>query len=65
MVRLILIIVGAIGLVLSLLYTITARPRGRVARERVVEHDPCASQSEGGAVRVPGSSREASTLRRA
>jgi hypothetical protein len=39
-VGLILIIVGAIGLVLSLLYMITARPRGRVARERVLERDP-------------------------
>ena len=39
-VGLILIIVGVIGLVLSLLYTISARPRGRVARERVVERDP-------------------------
>jgi hypothetical protein len=38
---LILMIVGAIGLVLSLLYLITARPRGaRVVRERVVERDP-------------------------
>jgi Domain of unknown function (DUF6458) len=39
-VGLILIIVGAIGLVLSLLYMISARPRGRGARERVVERDP-------------------------
>jgi hypothetical protein len=39
-VGLILIIVGAIGIVLSLLYMITARPRGRVARERVLERDP-------------------------
>jgi len=39
-VGLILIIVGAIGLVLSLLYMISSRPRGRVARERVVERDP-------------------------
>lgn len=39
-VGLILIIVGAIGLVLSVLYMITSRPRGRVTRERVVERDP-------------------------
>ena len=39
-VGLILIIVGAAGLVLSLLYMLTARPRGRVVRERVVERDP-------------------------
>jgi hypothetical protein len=39
-VGLILIIVGAIGLALSLLYMITARPRGRVSRERVLERDP-------------------------
>jgi beta-lactamase regulating signal transducer with metallopeptidase domain len=39
-VGLILIIVGAIGIVLSLLYMITARPRGRVSRERVLERDP-------------------------
>ncbi len=37
---LILMIVGAIGLVLSLLYIVSARPRGRVTRERVVERDP-------------------------
>jgi hypothetical protein len=40
---LILMIVGAIGLVLSLLYMVTSRPRdGRVVRERVVERDPYA-----------------------
>ena len=37
---LILMIVGAVGLVLSLLYIVTGRPRGRVVRERVVERDP-------------------------
>ncbi|HTB69979.1 MAG TPA: DUF6458 family protein [Solirubrobacteraceae bacterium] len=37
---LILMIVGAVGLALSLLYIVTARPRGRVVRERVVERDP-------------------------
>jgi hypothetical protein len=40
---LILMIVGALGLVLSLLYMVTSRPRGgRVVRERVVERDPYA-----------------------
>ncbi len=41
-VGLILMIVGALGLVLSLLYMVTSRPRGegRVVRERVVERDP-------------------------
>jgi hypothetical protein len=38
-VGLILMIVGAFGLVLSLLYMTTARSRG-VVRERVVERDP-------------------------
>lgn len=37
---LILMIVGALGLVLSVLYMVTSRPRGRVVRERVVERDP-------------------------
>ncbi len=37
---LILMIVGAVGLVLSLLYMATLRPRGRVVRERAVERDP-------------------------
>ncbi|HEX4483984.1 MAG TPA: DUF6458 family protein [Solirubrobacteraceae bacterium] len=37
---LILMIVGALGLVLSLLYMVTSRPRGSVVRERVVERDP-------------------------
>lgn len=40
---LILMIVGALGVVLSLLYMVTSRPRGgRVVRERVVERDPYA-----------------------
>jgi ABC-type antimicrobial peptide transport system permease subunit len=40
-VGLILMIVGAIGLVLSLLYMVTARPReAGVARERVIEREP-------------------------
>jgi len=37
---LILMIVGAIGLVISIIYMISARPGGRVVRERVVERDP-------------------------
>jgi Domain of unknown function (DUF6458) len=37
---LILMIAGALGLVLSLLYMLSSRPRGRVVRERVVERDP-------------------------
>jgi hypothetical protein len=37
---LILMIAGAVGLVLSLLYVATSRPRGAVVRERVVERDP-------------------------
>jgi beta-lactamase regulating signal transducer with metallopeptidase domain len=38
---LILMIVGALGLVLSLLYMVSSRPRdARVVRERVVERDP-------------------------
>jgi hypothetical protein len=37
---LILMIVGGLGLVLSVLYMVTSRPRGRVVRERVVERDP-------------------------
>jgi hypothetical protein len=38
---LILMIVGAFGLVLSIFYMLSARPRGgRVVRERVVERDP-------------------------
>ncbi len=39
-VGLILMIVGAVGIVLSLFYMVSARPRGRVVRERVVERDP-------------------------
>jgi hypothetical protein len=39
-VGLILIIVGIIGLVLSLLYLTTLSRRPAVARERVVERDP-------------------------
>jgi hypothetical protein len=39
-VGLILMIVGAVGLVISLFYMIGARPAGRVVRERVVERDP-------------------------
>jgi hypothetical protein len=39
-VGLILIIVGIVGIVLSLLYMFAWRPRGAVARERVVERDP-------------------------
>ena len=39
-VGLILMIVGALGLALSLLYMVTSRPRGAVVRERVVERDP-------------------------
>jgi uncharacterized membrane-anchored protein len=39
-VGLILIIVGAVGIVLSLLYMFTWRPRGGVRRDRVVERDP-------------------------
>jgi beta-lactamase regulating signal transducer with metallopeptidase domain len=37
---LILMIVGAVGLVIALLYMLSARSRGRVVRERVVERDP-------------------------
>lgn len=39
-VGLILMIVGAVGLVISLFYMIGSRPGGRVVRERVIEHDP-------------------------
>ena len=39
-VGLILMIVGAVGLVISLFYMITARSRGRVVRDRVIERDP-------------------------
>jgi membrane protein implicated in regulation of membrane protease activity len=40
-VGLILMIVGILGLVLSLFYSLAWRPRrGRVVRERVVERDP-------------------------
>jgi hypothetical protein len=39
-VGLILMIAGVLGLALSLLYMFSARPRGQVVRERVVEHDP-------------------------
>jgi membrane protein implicated in regulation of membrane protease activity len=40
-VGLILMIVGVLGLVLSLFYMLAWRPRrGRVVRDRVIEHDP-------------------------
>jgi hypothetical protein len=39
-VGLILMIVGAVGLVISLFYIVSARPGGHVVRERVVERDP-------------------------
>jgi hypothetical protein len=40
-VGLILMIVGILGLVLSIFYMAAWAPRrGRIARERVVEHDP-------------------------
>lgn len=39
---LILMIVGVVGLALSLLYMVVYRPRGRVTRERLVERDPYA-----------------------
>jgi hypothetical protein len=39
-VGLILMIVGAIGLVISLFYMISTHSRGRVTRERVIERDP-------------------------
>jgi hypothetical protein len=40
-VGLILMIAGAVGLLLSLIYMFSARPRGgRVVRERVIERDP-------------------------
>jgi hypothetical protein len=39
-VGLILIIVGIVGLVLSILYMVLWAPRGRVTRERVIERDP-------------------------
>jgi hypothetical protein len=38
-VGLILMIVGIVGLVMSLFYAITWRPRGQVVRERLIEHD--------------------------
>jgi hypothetical protein len=37
---LILMIAGGVGLAIGLLYMLTARSRGRVVRERVVERDP-------------------------
>jgi hypothetical protein len=37
---LILMIVGAAGLVLAVLLLLTGRARGRVVRERVLERDP-------------------------
>lgn len=40
-VGLILIIVGIIGLVLSIFYMLAWSPRRGVANERVVERDPC------------------------
>jgi Domain of unknown function (DUF6458) len=39
-VGLILMIAGAIGLVIGVLYMLSARSRGGVVRERVVERDP-------------------------
>jgi NADH:ubiquinone oxidoreductase subunit 6 (subunit J) len=39
-VGLILMIVGAVGVLLSLLYMATWRPRDPPARERIVERDP-------------------------
>jgi hypothetical protein len=39
-VGLILMIAGAIGLVIGVLYMLSARSRGDVVRERVVERDP-------------------------
>jgi hypothetical protein len=39
-VGLILMIVGVAGVLLSLLYMLTARPRGGVVRERVLTRDP-------------------------
>jgi hypothetical protein len=39
-VGLILMIAGVIGLALSLLFMFSARPRGQVVRERVIERDP-------------------------
>ncbi len=39
-VGLILMIVGAVGLAISLFYMIGARPGRRAVRERVVERDP-------------------------
>jgi hypothetical protein len=37
---LILMLVGAAGLLLAVMFALTARARGRVVRERVVERDP-------------------------
>jgi hypothetical protein len=39
-VGLILMIAGAAGALLSLLYMLTARPRGDVVRDRVIARDP-------------------------
>lgn len=39
-VGLILMIVGAVGLILSIFYMVSAHPAGRVTRERVIERDP-------------------------
>jgi beta-lactamase regulating signal transducer with metallopeptidase domain len=39
-VGLILMIVGAVGLVISLFYMLNARSAGPVVRERVIERDP-------------------------
>jgi hypothetical protein len=39
-VGLILMIVGAIGLVISLFYMLSGRPAGSIVRERVIERDP-------------------------
>ena len=41
-VGLILMIVGIVGLVLSVLWMLMWSPRRRVARDRVIEHDPYA-----------------------
>jgi hypothetical protein len=33
-------IVGIAGLVISVLFLLSARPRGRVVRDRIIERDP-------------------------
>jgi divalent metal cation (Fe/Co/Zn/Cd) transporter len=37
---LILMIVGIAGLIISVLFLLSARPRGRIVRDRIVERDP-------------------------